>query len=283
MHAPNKIYVTLSLGLSLFLLGIVAFWAWQAHDLTQRLRQQMQMVVELEPDYQEFQLKGLLTSLTTAPYASLESPPRFESKDVGIRELDPELAKDLGDLGINNPLLDIVAFTVPLEYLQEDSLRAIVAEVQLLPGVLAVHYPSGLAEELADNARKVTLGLLALAVLFLLITALLIHNTVRLSLSANRLLIKTQELVGASWGFISRPYLWRGLWQGAVAGLLAAGGLVATWFGIDGLLPELGLTRNVEPIAIVAAALVALGMLISFLSYYVGVRRYLRLPIDELY
>ena len=283
MHAPNKLYVTLSLALSLFLLGLIAYWAWQAHALTGRMRSQVMIVVELEPDHTPGQQQKLLSYLKDARFTDPTRAPVFEGKEKGLRALDPELADDLQGLGINNPLLDVVTFTVPIEYLSEDSLAGLAAEVQLRPGVLGVHYPTGVADGIADGARRVTFGLLGLAVIFLLITAILIHNTVRLSLSANRMLIKTQELVGASWGFIHRPYLWRGVGQGFGAGLLAATGLVAVWLGVDNLLPELSLVSEVAPIAIVAGGVLALGVLISFLSYYIGVRRYLRLPIDELY
>lgn len=283
MHKPNRFYVTLSLALVLFLLGLVAFWTWQAQHLTDQLQESLDIIVELEEDHTIDQRRELIAWLEAAHFHKPLTVPEFESKETGLAKLDGDLATDLTALGINNPLLDVVTFNVPVDYLVEDSLQKVSESVQLRPGVAGVYYQENFAKDLASNARKVTLVLLVLTAIFLLIAAMLIHNTVRLSLSANRMLIKTQELVGASWGFISRPYLLRGLWQGLLAGIIAALGLVAFAFGLDYYLPEIELMMDPLPFLAVAGGMVILGILVSFFSYFFGVRRYLRLRIDDLY
>lgn len=283
MQSPNKFYVTLTLSLVLFLLGLVSFWAWQANYLTQRVQENLDIVIELEEEHTLEQRRRLLAYLSEARFTNPLTVPNFETKEAGLAKLDPEMARDLEDLGINNPLLDVITFNVAVTYLREDSLRMISEEVQLQPGVIGVFYQENFIDGLVRNARTVTLVLIGLTLLFLVIVSILIHNTVRISLSANRMLIKTQELVGASWWFISRPYLLRSIWQGLVAGCLAIGGLVAMVYFADRFLPELEVLSDPLPLLVVSGGVLLLGILVNFLSYYVGVRRYLRLRIDDLY
>ena len=73
------------------------------------------------------------------------------------------------------------------------------------------------------NINKIYIVMTAFAVVLLLIIVLLMNNTIRLALYSQRMLIRSMQLVGATNGFITRPFLLRGLWQGLLAGTLASG------------------------------------------------------------
>lgn len=280
---PNQLYVIISLALVLFLLGLVGLWTFQASYLTKQLQESLDIIVELEEDHTETQLTELITDITTADFNKPDSQPEFISKQAALEAMGDDLQRDLNDLGLNNPLLDVVTFNVPVVYLQSDSLAAIAARIQAKPGVASVFYQENFVDRIAGNARKLGFVLLALAGLFALVAGLLIHNTVRLSLYANRFTIKTQELVGASWGFISKPYLWRAVGQGVLAGLLAIGGVVGLQFWLQSVLPELNLFAEPLPLVYLYGGILLLGLVINFVSHYVVVRRYLRLRLDDLY
>ncbi len=282
MRSPNKIYVTLSLALVLFLLGFVVYWALRIDQLSQQLQDQLDVVVELEADHSLEDRRKLLAYLGETRFHNPLTAPQYESKEAALSQLDRDFTEDLKGLGVDNPLLDVVTFNVMPAYLSEDSLRMVAEEVQLRGGVQGVFYQTGVIAEVAGNAQRITYGLIGLMSLFLIITTILIHNTVRLSLAANRMIIRMQELVGASWGFIARPYLLRGLFQGLAAGLLAVAGLGALLLAAHRYLPELNVLNEPLILVWIGAGMVGLSVLVSFLSYYVGVRRYLRLPIDRL-
>ncbi|MDV7401692.1 hypothetical protein RZS08_60295, partial [Arthrospira platensis SPKY1] len=93
--------------------------------------------------------------------------------------------------------------------------------------------------DIADNIRSIALAALAVLLLFIGIAVALIHNTVRLALFANRFVIKNMELVGASWEFISRPFLRRALWQGLLSGAIASAGLLFFYLWLQTGLPGL--------------------------------------------
>ncbi len=267
----------------LFLLGLVALWTFQANKLTQQLQENLDLIVELEEGHTEEQREALITGLQTADFHRPGTTPEYVPKAEALAEMGEDLERDLNDLGLNNPLLDVVTFNVPEAYLQSDSLAAVSAAVQTWPGVAGVFYQENFVARVSANARRISYALLGLAALFALVAGLLIHNTVRLSLYANRFTIKTQELVGASWGFISRPYLWRSLGQGLLAGLLAIGGVVGLQSWLQSLLPELNLFAEPQALALLYGGILLLGVMINFISHYVVVRRYLRLRLDDLY
>lgn len=280
---PNQVYVVFSLALVLFLLGLVGWWTLQANDLTRRLQEDLDLVVELEAERSDSALDQLMLHLRAAPYLRPDAPPVLIKKEEALTDMGESLERDLKSLGLTNPLLDVVTFNVPVAYLHADSLAWIAAEVGELPGVGGVYYQENFVERIAANARKLGYVLLGLTVLFTLVAGLLIHNTVRLSLYANRFLIKTQELVGASWGFISRPFLWRSIGQGLLSGVLAAGALYALQRWVARVLPELYLVDDPLLLGGLFGGIVLLGILINFVSHHIVVRRYLRLRVDDLY
>ena len=280
---PNQFYVILSLTLVLFLLGLVGAWTLQANYLTRQLQENLDIVVELEAKHTLADKEDLLDHLRAAPYLRPGSSPTLVTAEEALVALGEDLTNDLGQLGLNNPLLDVVTFNVPAEELSAPRLARIADEIRALPGVASVFYQENFVDRIAANARRLGYFLIGLAVLFTLVAALLIHNTVRLSLYANRLTIKTQELVGASWGFISRPYLWRAVGQGLLSGLLAAGAVVGLQYWLNEQLPELQLLADPQMLLLLSGGIIVLGVLINFLSHYVVVRRYLRLRLDDVY
>jgi len=280
---PNQLYVIISLALVLFLLGLVGLWTLQASFLTKQLQEELDILVELEASHTRADREALVAYLRNADFRQPGTEPEYISKQQALEEMGEDLRRDLEELGMNNPLLDVVTFNVPMEFLSTEQMTRVVSEVQAQPGVAGVYYQENFVDRIAGNARRLGYILFGLAALFALVAGLLIHNTVRLSLYANRMIIKTQELVGASWGFISRPYLLRSVGQGIISGLLAVGAVIGLQFWLNALLPELQLFAELPPLLLLYGGILLLGVLINFVSHYVVVRRYLRLRLDDLY
>ena len=280
---PNQLYVVISLALVLFLLGLVGVWTFQAGYLTRQLQENLDIVVELETDHTTAEREQLIAWLRTADFHQPGTEPEYVPKAAALEAMGDGLRRDLDDLGLNNPLLDVVTFNVPVEEMATDRLGVIAAEIQARPGVSGVFYQDNFVDQIAKNARRLTYVFLGLAALFALVAGLLIHNTVRLSLYANRFTIKTQELVGASWGFISRPYLWRSVGQGLLSGLLAIAAVLGLQYWLNDLLPELQLFDQPVALLLLYGGILLLGVAINFVSHYIVVRRYLRLRLDDLY
>jgi len=146
-----------------------------------------------------------------------------------------------------------------------------------------VFYQESLVDDVARNLRSLGFVALGLGVFFILVAMTLIHNTVRLALYSNRFLIKNMQLVGASWGFISRPYLLRAVMHGFIGSVLAVLALGGLLLWSQSLFPELGLLQDGGLFLILLGAILILGILIYLLSTWRVVNKYLQMRVDDLY
>jgi cell division transport system permease protein len=274
--------VVMSVALVLFLLGFFGLMLIQAAQLSQSMKEKVALILELANDLSETDRNQISQYLQQQPYYKTGSL-AFTDKDEALRQLSEEFGEDVLRLDLPNPLYDIYTFNVLAAYLTPDSLRHIQAQLKTRQGVADVYVQESLSDRIALNFRAILWGLLGAGALLAGLAALLIYSVVRLSLSADRFLIKTQELVGASWPFITRPYLRAGLRNGALSALLAIGGLALVQGWMEQQLPELRPLRNGLWLGSLAALLMALGIGVNWLSTYSAVRRYLRLRADDLY
>jgi cell division transport system permease protein len=164
-----------------------------------------------------------------------------------------------------------------------DSMRMIKAEIEGMNGVFEVTYVENLVQEINRNATIISLWLIGISVLLLIIVVLLINNTIKLALYSQRFLIRSMQLVGATRGFIRRPFLWRSVLHGFIAGLISAGALFGILKFAGSEIEKFSAVPNPEKIALIFAGLIILGMLIAWLSTYRAVQKYVRMSLDELY
>lgn len=279
---PNYVYSIVSVALVLLLLGIFGLWLVQATHLSKTLKEEIDILTELRDETPEAARKELAATIGAYSFVRPGSV-TYRTKEQALVEMGEEVAEDLVALDLPNPFRDMLVFNVEEAYLQADSLALIAEMIKQNVAVLDVYYQETFIDRVVENARKLALVFAGMAVLLVLIAVVLIHNTVRLSLYANRFLIKTQELVGASWSFISRPYLRRAFWHGLLSGLLAIGGLVGIQFWLQNQVPELHLFEKMDWLLLLYGGMLLLGVLISYVSHYSVVRRYLRLRVDDLY
>ena len=151
--------------------------------------------------------------------------------------------------------------------------------------VKEISYDKTLVGSMNDNLETISLVLIVFCALLFIISIALINNTIRLALHSKRFLIKTMQLVGATSGFIRRPFIETGIVNGIVAAIIASGLLAGIIFLGQKEIPDL-LDIELEN-AILFSSLFGiifiLGILISWISTYMAVQKYLRLHSDELY
>jgi cell division transport system permease protein len=279
---PRYLYTIISVAAVLFLLGFFGLLMLQIRQLTTSLKEQVDIIVELAPETDSLRHQSVEALLQKSSFVKAGSI-HFTSREDALEMMSEELGEDLLALDMPNPLYDIFTFNVPAAYLSPDSLVSIRTVIMQHPLVNDVFYQESLVDQMARNARRLSWILLAIALFFVVLALTVIHNTIRLALYANRFIIKTQELVGATWEFISRPYLQRALWHGALSGLLACGVLAVLQWWLQEQLPELRELFNLGAFGALFVGLILLGMLINWLSTYFVVRRYLQLRVDDLY
>lgn len=279
---PTYLYAIVSVALVLFALGFFALTALQARQFVAVFKEQVDVWLELRPELPEAEVERVVDAIKRQPFVKSETV-NFITRE----EAEADMKAELGDESLleemPNVMHDIVRFNVRADYFNQDSLLAWRTELARDSAVAELHYE---VLEVGNVGRNIeNLGWITIGLSFLLIFAAitLIHNTIRLALYANRFLIKNQELVGASWSFISRPYIVRGLLNGLWSALLAIAGLIGLHTWSQRLMPGLRQLDDTGLLLTVFAGLTLLGVLISGLSSYVVVNKFLRMRVDDLY
>ena len=274
------ITLCISTAMVLVLLGMVVFSVLAARNLSNYVKENLTVTAMLSEDMTNSEAQQLCQQLKKQNYVSGLT---YISKEQALKEQTKELGADPSEFVGVNPFVGSIELQLKADYANNDSLKWISAALKKNPKVTEITYPQTLIDSVNNNLKKINLVLLILAVLLTIVSFSLINNSIRLGVYARRFSIRTMKLVGASWGFIRRPFLKKGVVIGLVAAILACavlgGGVYALWY----YEPEVLEVITWEVIAITAAAVFVFGLLITFLCSYVSVNKFLRMTAGELY
>ncbi|GAB2580097.1 cell division protein FtsX [Spirosoma areae] len=278
--------ILFSLTLALFLIGFCGLLAIQSKKLVTYIRENYEMRAFLDKGLTEKKMESLYQAIAERPYvlkANGKSQIGLVTKDEAAKEFIAETKEDFSKFLGENPLHDSYRIKLSEGYFEESKLQEVKQDLEQIDGIFEVVYQENLVDNINRNITKIYAVMSAFALILLLIIVVLMNNTIRLALHSQRLLIRSMQLVGATNGFITRPFLGRGMWQGFLAGVLAVGLLIAGLQLAIHNLPELVTFQDNEKVIILMAGIVGLGVLIGFLSTFQAVNRYLGLTLDELY
>lgn len=278
--------ILFSLTLALFLIGFCGLLAIQSKKLVTYIRENYEIRAFLDKDLDAKKVDALHNTIAAKPYVlRAEGKPQVNlvTKDEAAREFIAETKEDFSKFLGENPLHDSYRIKLSEGYFEEAKLQDVKKDLEQIDGVFEVVYQENLVDNINRNITKIYAVMSAFALILLIIIVVLMNNTIRLALHSQRMLIRSMQLVGATNGFITRPFLGRGVWQGFLAGVLAVGLLLGGLQLAIHNLPELAMFQDPEKITYLMAGIVMLGMLIGFLSTFQAVNRYLGLTLDELY
>lgn len=270
----------ISTTLVLLLLGLVVFFVLTARNLSVFVKENIQLHILLSDDMKENDILKLQRRLDKEAFVRQTE---YVSKDQARKILCEELGIDPEEFLERNPLTASIEVRMDARYANSDSIAWIEKRIRQEKNVLEVIYQKDLIDAVNRNIRNISLLLLGLAAVLTVISFSLINNTVRLTIYSKRFLIHTMKLVGASWGFIRRPFLRRSLWVGFLSGVIAAGLLWGAAYGLVGYEPQLVEVITTDVMLIVSASVIVFGLLITWLCAYFSVNRYLRMKAGTLY
>ncbi len=279
---PTYLYAVISVALVLFIVGFFALTALHGRKLVTLFKEKVDIWLELKPGTPAEEVPRIIAGIREQAFVKTETVTFITREQAAA-----SMKEDLGDKSLleDNPdlLHDVIRFNVKAEYLNDDSLSQWRETLRQDSLVADLYFEASNTGNVGRNIQNMGLIALILGVLLIFAAVTLIHNTIRLALYSNRFLIKNQELVGASWAFISRPYIRRGIINGLIsAGLAIALLSVALWW-IYGLMPDLKGLQDTDGMFAIFVGLVLLGVLISGLSTYFVVNRFLHMRVDDLY
>ena len=278
----NMQFITSSISttLVLLLLGMVVFFVLSANNLSTYVRENIGITVLVSDDMKEPEALNFQKTLNEKTYVK-ESV--YISKEQALKEQTEAMGTDPAEFLGYNPFTASIEIKLNAQYANSDSIAWIEKEILTNKKVMEVSYPQNLIDSVNRNIQKVSFCLLGLAALLSLISFALINNTIRLAIYSKRFLIHTMKLVGASWGFIRRPFLVRNVWIGVLAGVMADAVLLGMAYMLVKYEPQLIEIITPNTLLIVMASVFIFGLAITFLCAYISINKYLRMKASALY
>lgn len=280
----NSSYITavISITLVLFTLGFLGLLVINANSLSNYIKEHIGFEIIMNEDAREADIIYLQKMLDAQNYVKSTD---YITKDEAIERLSEALGEDftsfLGDE--DNPLLPSIDVRFNAAWANNDSLLMIQNYIMSHEGVKEVYYQKSLVHLINKNLRRISIILFVISILLFTITIALINNTIRLSVYSKRFIIRSMQLVGATRSFIRKPFLYRSILQGLLSAILAllilTGIITALWNN----LPELQAITSPESLLLLYIFVIFLGFLVSGVSTYIVVNKYLRLKPDKLY
>jgi len=279
----NYVTATISMALILFLMGTFATLALFTKAFTRTAKSSVEMRIALYDGVGTTQLQAFMEQLLAQPYV-LDA--RYVSKEEAARVYLEQTGEDLlTSLDGINPLPPEVRVRLQNRYLQRDSVNRIETQLRQEVIVADVAIPLWLLDVVNQKASTLAFVAIGIGGLAVLIALYLIFGTIRLSIYAQRLSIRSMQLIGATKSFIRRPFLRRGIGQGLLAGMLASAMLLGALYLLDLRINLLGLTDQefFDSFWVgVLGSLVLFGCVLGFLGSYMAVNRFLDQNLDEL-
>ena len=271
---------SISTMLVLLLLGMVVFFVLSADNLSRYVRENISFSVLVSDDMKEPEALKFQKRLNSEPFVK---ETMYISKEQALKEQAEAMGTDPAEFLGYNPFTASIEIKLNADYAHTDSIAWIEEKIMQNKKVMEINYPQDLLDAVNSNIRKISFFLLGLAALLTLISFALINNTIRLTIYSKRFLIHTMKLVGASWEFIRRPFLWRNFCIGLMAAFMADAALTGMAYGLVRYEPELIEIITPMTVLIVMGSVLAFGLIITFFCAYISINKYLRMKASTLY
>jgi cell division transport system permease protein len=279
-------YVSTIIGISLvlFMIGLVLGGFFGLENVQKQAKENLQADIFFSPELNDADIKQIEQELKTWS----------EFNDVVYVSQDRALEEFVG-LGEKDEILEILDGEKPIptniSYKPKAEYATLEGMEDLKNKILKAYGNS--IDEISyqeDSVKSVNLGFKqfvflfgAVALLLIVIAVAMINNTIRLALYSKRFSIKTMQLVGATSGYIRRPFLFQAVGIGLMSGLIGMALLMALFYALNNVLSSIEITYELQTFAILLGSLLFIGVLITFISTWFALNKYLRMKLDDLY
>lgn len=278
--------VVFSVTLALFVMGLFGLLLMMTKNLTTIIQENVEMQVFLSKNLSQNEVTKIIKTLSSKDYVIKKegiAQVSHITKEEAAKEFYEETGEDFVEFLGDNPLRDVIVIKINPDFHESQNLTEIKKEIGFIRGVHEVTYIESLVNSIRDNVKKVSFVLIGFSVILLIVVVILINNTIKLALFSQRFLIRSMQLVGATTGFIRKPFLLRASLFGFLAGLIAIGllGSLMKYLNteVEGLLDLL----QTEQLITLSLGIVLVGIFVGFMSTFAAIRKYMKMSLDELY
>ncbi|MFV8370809.1 cell division protein FtsX [Flavobacterium sp. LB2P6] len=272
--------VVLSVFLVLFLLGILGLFIINSKKLANDFKENIAMTVFFKNEANDSIVKAFGTQIKTSPFVKSYT---YVTKEAAAKEHTDIIGEDFMEFLGENPLQNSYDIHLKGDYVIKDSITKIEAGLRKNAMISDIVYDKQLVNLVNDNIKKVSMWILIISGFLAVIAVLLINSSLRLSIHSNRFIIKTMQMVGATKAFIRKPFVMRSIKLGMIGAALAVLALIGVLIYVETSFPNLGILEDKAMIGLVLLAVLAIGVLITWLSTYFATQRFLNLRTDDLY
>jgi cell division transport system permease protein len=276
----SYISTSISITLVLFMLGLTGSIILFAREISVKVKENYSFTIYMQEETPETDMLRFQKYLDTREAVK-------STRFISSREASEAYAQDIGEDFLEiigkSPIPDQIELRVKSEYANLDSLKGLEADIAGRPIVADFHYNRGLIDKVNENMQKLGVMLSGFGLLLFVIAFALINNTIRLAVFANRFIIRSMQMVGATQSFIRKPFLVKGVIQGFISGVLSILLLAGTFMLVNREVDQLITLAHLDLLLILFAFVLLLGVIIAWISTWLAVRRYLRLKTDLLY
>ena len=272
--------VVLSIALVLFLMGLLGILVLNTKKIGDHFKEQVHLVLFLADDTSDQQIKEISKALSDKPYTKSMT---FISKDEAAQAQEKDLGENFVEFLGFNPLKNALDVQLNAEFVDPTTITEAVAEWEATKGIAEVSYDQPLIGLLNENITKMTLWILVVSGIFSLVAFLLINSSIRLSIYAKRFIIKTMQMVGATPGFIRKPFILTNVKLGLIGAVMADIFIGIVLWRVQQSIPELDVLGDIKQVAWLFLGVPFLGMSIAGISTFWAAQRFLKLRTAELY
>ena len=272
--------VIVSITLVLFLLGFFGFLVFSTKKLANHFKEQVTVTILIKDEAKSADIAQLQKTLSVASFVKSL---RFISKDEAAETFSKDIGEDFVSFIGTNPLQNVIDLSLKADYAEPDKMAEIKRELEQNSFVSEVVYDQSLVALIHENVNRIGLITLVFSALFTFVSVLLINASIRLSIYSKRFIIKTMQLVGATRSFIRRPFIRTNVRLGILSAFLAILLFYGALLAIVKSYPEFSILLDNTILCIVFIGILAMGILISWLSTYFATQRFLNLNTNDLY
>lgn len=276
----SRLTSIISIALVLFLLGLIFLMGLLGNKLSVYVKENLSFSIILKDNQKEADIKKMQKSLDALPFIKSTE---YISKEQAAKELEEELGENPETFLGFNPLQASIEVKLYSDYANPDSLRHIEKKIKNYTSVSDLLYRKDMMQMVNENMKRVSLVLLTLAAMLMVISFVLISNTIRLLIYSKRFLIHTMKLVGATPSFIRRPFVRYNVVSGIFASILAILMLTGALYYLQNELSGFIQILDIKALAVVYVAVLIMGILLSVAATVLAVNKYLRMNVDKLY